>query len=57
MIGCLSFDQSYATITKCINPVGTQRKMNVFRTFKIGPFVPRKKGRFLDVLKIIFVIT
>ena len=29
--------------------VGTWRKMNVFCTFKIGPFVPRKKGRFLEV--------
>lgn len=58
VIGCLSFDQSYATMTKCINPVGTQRKMNVFCAFKIGSFVPRrKKGRFLDILKIIFVIT
>ena len=45
MIGCLSFDQSYATMTKCINPVGTQRKMNVFCAFKIGSFVPRKKKR------------
>ena len=36
-------------------PVGTRRKMNVFCTFKIGPFVPIKKGRLLDVLKIIFI--
>ena len=31
------------------DPVGRRRKMNVFCTFKTGPFVPRKKGRFLDV--------
>ena len=31
------------------HPVGTRPKMNVFCTFKIGPFVPIKKGRPLDV--------
>ena len=30
-------------------PVGTRPKMNVFSTFKIGPFVPIKKERLLDV--------
>ena len=28
------------------NPVGTWPKMNVFCTFKIGPFVPIKKDVF-----------
>ena len=36
-------------------PVGTRPKMNVFCRFKIGPFVPIKKGPLLDVLKIIFI--
>ena len=35
--------------------VGTRPKMIVFCTFKIGPFVPIKKGHLLDVLKIIFI--
>ena len=30
-------------------PVGTRPKMNVFCTFKIGPFVALKKGLLLDV--------
>ena len=37
-------------------PVGTRLEMNVFCTFKIGPFVRIKKGRLLDVLKIIFIL-
>ena len=30
----------------CPNPVCTRPKMNVFCTFKIGPFVPIKKDVF-----------
>ena len=33
---------------KC-DPVGTRPEMNVFCTFKIGPFVLIKKRRLLDV--------
>ena len=42
-------------MTFTANPVGTRPEMNVFCTFKIGPFVRIKKGRLLDVLKIIFI--
>ena len=37
------------------NPVGKRPEMNIFCTFKIGSFVPIKKERLLDVLKVIFV--
>ena len=36
-------------------PVGTRPEMNVFCTFKIGPFVRIEKGRLLDVLKVISI--
>ena len=45
---CLKYFVNDCKLRKT-NPVGTRPKMNVFFTFKIGPFVPIKKGRLLDV--------
>ena len=41
--------QNWNNCKKTAMPVGTRPKMNVFCTFKIGPFVLVKKGRLLDV--------
>ena len=43
---CRNYGVNKIFLTGIVFPVGTRRKMNVFCTFKIGPFFPIKKDVF-----------